>query len=207
MRWPAALAAACAAALSGAPSGAATVRFDDPGAFAAAVAGLGLVRDGFEAPVAGAAQIVLESGVTARNLGGRRCCDDNSVAGGVYNNAVDGDAREASGAVLWSFPAPVIAAGFDYYVPREGALRVAAAGEAWTLHPEGGGAAGFLGLLAEAPFGTLRFSGTGTTSILFDIDDLRFAPAPAPVPVPLPGGLAALAPALLAAAVAGRRRP
>ncbi|MEM1145819.1 MAG: hypothetical protein AAGI88_24865, partial [Pseudomonadota bacterium] len=88
--------------------------FNDESAFDAATSGLLFTTDDFSTDVALGNPIVFESGVISQNVGGAPLrFGNNSIAGGTYNNAVDGKGDFGSLSIVWTFPEPVIAVGWQ----------------------------------------------------------------------------------------------
>ncbi|MEM6934026.1 MAG: VPLPA-CTERM sorting domain-containing protein [Pseudomonadota bacterium] len=174
------------------PAQAVVTFFNDESAFDAATGGLLFTTDDFSTNVAQGNPIMFESGVTSLNVGGAtQFGDANSIAGGVYNNAVDGDGDSGSLSIVWTFPEPVIAVGWQYFnvnpdetnVLVDGTLR--ALSESANFDPEDV----FFGFTTTNPITQITF-GTFSPefSDVFDFDDLQFA-AEQDAVVPLPGAL------------------
>ncbi|GMG81218.1 hypothetical protein LNKW23_04300 [Paralimibaculum aggregatum] len=200
-------AAALAVGLAAGPAGATVTYFNDEAAFDAATAGIGFVLDPFDNGIAAADSITLDSGVVSENMGGSRGSFDNTVTGGIYLNAVDGNGTNASLSVVWTFPIPVTAVGLQYLglfadevsVTVDGSLR--ALRESADGDPEDG----FFGFTTTTPVTSITF--TTQHPALYDtygFDDLAFGAASAEVP--LPAGLPLLLAGLGALGLAARRR-
>ncbi len=79
------------------------------------IAGSVTTTDTFSNNIASAQTITLDSGiVSANSFPPAVAFGDNSVSGGLFFNATDGDAGVASATITWTFPSPVFAFGADF---------------------------------------------------------------------------------------------
>ncbi|MEM7527382.1 MAG: hypothetical protein AAF416_06845 [Pseudomonadota bacterium] len=174
------------------PAQAVVTFFNDESAFDAATSGLLFTTDDFSADVAQANPIVFESGVTSLNVGGAtQLAADNSISGGRYNNAVDGNGNLASLSIVWTFPEPVIAVGWQYFSVESDGLNVLVDGTLRALSESADSDPfnGFFGFTTTNPVTQITFGTFSPTDIdEFNIDDLQFA-AERDAVVPLPGAL------------------
>lgn len=139
---------------------------------------------------------------------------DNSVGGGLFNNATDGDASDASATITWTFPSPVFAFGADFLSTNPGWLNLTGnfdgtGNQTLLVNDSIGGADGFLGIIGNANFSSIVFGNNTTSLDTFHIDSASFASvASVPVAVPEPGmitGLVFLGGGLVVRCLAKRR--
>ncbi|MEL7172158.1 MAG: VPLPA-CTERM sorting domain-containing protein [Pseudomonadota bacterium] len=192
--------------LTAMPAQAVVTFFTDEAAFDTATSGLLFTTDDFSTDVAPADQITFASGVISLNQGGVvRIFEDNSIEGGVYNNAVDGDGGDGGLSILWTFPEPVTAVGFQYFDLTENDVNVSVDGSVRALREGGDPTDGFFGFTTTTPVTEIIFDTFDVQDAdVFDFDDLQFA-GEAQV-VPLPGALPLLLAGLAGLAVVRQRR-
>ncbi len=179
-----------------------------------AIAGSVTTTDTFTNNIASAQTITLDSGIVSANSSPPAVAfGDNSVSGGFFNNSTDGDARDASATITWTFPSPVFAFGADFLSANNGGLNLTGnfdgtGNQTLLVNNSIGGANGFLGIIGNANFSSIVF-GNNTTLDVFDIDSASFASvASVPVAVPEPGmitGLVFLGGGLVVRCLAKRR--
>ncbi|MEM6550132.1 MAG: hypothetical protein AAF713_20655 [Pseudomonadota bacterium] len=183
--------------------------FNDESAFDAATSGLLFTTDDFSTDVAQGNPIVFESGVISQNVGGSPLLfNSNSITAGVYLNGVDGDGSGAALSIVWTFPEPVIAVGWQYEGVGLNDANVLVDGALRALREDGDPASGFFGFITTNPVTQITFDTFAPTGLdLFQFDDLQFA-AQQDAVVPLPGALPLLLAGLagLAFVRGGRRR-
>ena len=180
-----------------------------------AIAGSVTTTDTFSNNIASAQTITLDSGiVSANSFPPAVAFGDNSVSGGLFFNATDGDAGVASATITWTFPSPVFAFGADFIGTAAGRLNLTGnfdgtGNQTLLVNNSIGGANGFLGIIGNANFRSIVF-GTNTNDLdIFQIDSASFASAASvPVAVPEPGmitGLVFLGGGLVVRRLAKRR--
>ncbi|MEM7528445.1 MAG: hypothetical protein AAF416_12290 [Pseudomonadota bacterium] len=183
--------------------------FNDESAFDAATSGLLFTTDDFSTDVAQGNPIAFESGVVSLNRGGEtQFADRNSISSGVYNNGVDGDGSSGPLSVIWTFPEPVIAVGWQYAGLELNETNVLVDGALRALRESGDPQNGFFGFTTTNPVTLIRFDTFASDDLdRFQFDDLQFA-AQQDAVVPLPGALPLLLAGLagLAFVRGGRRR-
>ncbi|MGB5594961.1 MAG: PEP-CTERM sorting domain-containing protein, partial [Crocosphaera sp.] len=139
--------------------------------------------------IALAQSITLDSGIISTNSPPAVGFGDNSVSGGVYNNATDGDGNFGSPTVTWDFPELISAFGADFIGLDDGQLTLTGnfdgtGDQTLTVFTEIGGSDGFLGIVGMANFSSIVF-GNNTNSVdAFDIDNASFATPAESVPEP-----------------------
>ncbi|MEM7527381.1 MAG: hypothetical protein AAF416_06840 [Pseudomonadota bacterium] len=188
------------------PSQAVVTFFNEESAFDAATGGLLFTTDDFSTNVAQDNPIVFESGVTSLNVGAAVLGGaDNSISGGRYNNAIAGGGFIGSLSIVWTFPEPVIAVGWQYFSVNSDGLNVLVDGTLRALRESADSDPfnGFFGFTTTNPVTEITFGTFSPTQLnVFDFDDLQFAAAPAVVP--LPGALPLLLAGLAGLAFAAR---
>jgi hypothetical protein len=180
-----------------------------------AIAGSVTTTDTFTNNIASAQTITLDSGiVSANSFPPAVMFGDNSVGGGLFNNATDGDASDASATITWTFPSPVFAFGADFLSTNPGWLNLTGnfdgtGNQTLLVNDSIGGADGFLGIIGNANFSSIVFGNNTTSLDTFHIDSASFASvASVPVAVPEPGmitGLVFLGGGLVVRCLAKRR--
>lgn len=189
---------------------AAVMTYDNRPDFEAAIAGLVVTEDSFDTPIAAGDIIVLDSGIISENSEPSLQATDNSVVAGRYANtvALGGIAPDE---ITWTFPAPVMAIGFDVFGIVSNGLQISFDNgtglQDYVLADIlGGSGEGFVGILSDAPFSQVVFSTALVPTDGFALDNLVFASAPSEVPLPaaFPFMIAGLA--WLRCAVKKRRR-
>jgi hypothetical protein len=185
-----AVAAGAAFASLGAPAHAYTV-YTNLSNWQAALNAYTITNDSFSNDISSNQTILLDSGITATNSGPAVLpnppFNNNSVAAGVYGNAVQAGSGTASNTVTWAFPDLVVAFGADFISANAGALTLngdfdGLGVQSILVNDTIGGGDGFLGVIGTAPFGTVTFSNATTTVDSFRVDNAAFAPVPGPVP-------------------------
>ncbi|MEO1531369.1 MAG: hypothetical protein AAFU72_04300 [Pseudomonadota bacterium] len=161
--------------------------FNDETAFGAATSGLDFTLEEFTENIAPAPSITFETGVVSTISGGLLI--SNRVIFEIYVNRIDGDGDEAAETIVWTFPEPVVAAGWTYFSTASDTLNVAVDGETRALRdstnndPE----SGFFGFTTTTPQRSISFDTfSDTEAIVFSFDNLQFATG---ATVPLPGAL------------------
>ncbi|GCA78186.1 PEP-CTERM sorting domain-containing protein [Microcystis aeruginosa] len=180
-----------------------------------AIAGSVTTTDTFTNNIASAQTITLDSGiVSANSFPPAVAYGDNSVDGGLFNNATDGDASGASATITWTFPSPVFAFGADFKRTAAGGLNLTGnfdgtGNQTLLVNDSIGGPDGFLGIIGNANFSSIVFGNNTTFFDSFQIDSASFASvASVPVAVPEPGmitGLVFLGGGLVVRCLAKRR--
>ncbi|GEA27622.1 hypothetical protein MiAbW_02189 [Microcystis aeruginosa NIES-4325] len=180
-----------------------------------AIAGSVTTTDTFTNNIASAQTITLDSGIVSANSSPPAVAfGDNSVSGGFFNNATDGDAGNASATITWTFPSPVFAFGADFTSANAGGLNLTGnfdgtGNQTLLVNDSIGGENGFLGIIGNANFSSIVFGNNITTTDTFFIDSASFASvASVPVAVPEPGmitGLVFLGGGLVVRCLAKRR--
>ena len=189
-------------------SHATVIVYTDRTAWEAALTSPTFITDAFDTDIASAPQITFASGVVSTNSGGIHCCGDNSVSGGVFENAVGGPGSTSAHLNTWTLPITATAVGFDITFGSTTIVVSVDDGSGpfvVSLYDLLGGTSGFIGLVSAAGFQSLEFSSAPAGAKLFTIDDLALTDA-APKPVPEPAVVLLLAATLLVRApIAGRR--
>jgi hypothetical protein len=180
-----------------------------------AIAGSVTTTDTFTNNIASAQTITLDSGiVSANSFPPAVMFGDNSVSGGLFNNATDGDGDGASATITWTFPSPVFAFGADFLSTDAGRLNLTGnfdgtGNQTLLVNNSIGGPDGFLGIIGNANFSSIVFGNNITFLDTFQIDSASFASvASVPVAVPEPGmitGLVFLGGGLVVRCLAKRR--
>lgn len=196
-----AAAAVSTTVLAAAPASAVTTFFTDKAAFDAATAGFFFTFDGFDNDIDADDVITLDSGLISTADG--RLLDDNSVSGGVYNNATDGDADFASQTIEWLFPAAVNAVGFDFFDVDASRLTLTVDGKSTSVGLAGSD--GFFGFVSTTLVTDLILGNASNFVDEFDLDNLQFG-AGEIAAVPLPATLPLLMGGFVAMGVARRKR-
>lgn len=170
--------------------------FTSRAAWEAAIAGATITTDPFDNDIAQAQSITLDSGIISTNsdpVG----FDDNSVSGGVYNNATDGNGSTAAETVTWDFPEAIFAYGADFIGVEDGELTLTGnfdgtGDQTLTVSTEIGGANGFLGIVGEATFSSIVFGNNAITDNIFNIDNASFGVQAESQSTPEPSAVIAL---------------
>jgi hypothetical protein len=158
-----------------------------------------ITTDTFSNPIASAQSITLDSGIVSTNSGPitlPNAFNNNSVSGGVYNNATQADNGTASNTITWAFPsANVWAFGADFISANTGRLTLTGnfdgtGDQTILVNDTIGGSDGFLGIVGMAEFSSVVFSNDTTTVDGFSIDNASLATKHT---VPEPSAIMALA--------------
>ncbi|MEB3335588.1 MAG: PEP-CTERM sorting domain-containing protein [Cyanobacteriota bacterium] len=174
----------------GAPVHAYTIYNDLP-TWLVALNAYSITTDSFSNDISSNQSIQLDSGITSTNSGPAVLpnppFNNNSVASGVYGNAVQAGAGTASNTITWAFPGPVVAFGADFLSANVGALTLngdfdGLGVQSILVNDSIGGSNGFLGVIGTAPFSSVSFSNATTTVDSFSMDNASFAPVPGPLP-------------------------
>ncbi len=171
--------------------------FTDRAAWEAAIAGATITTDPFDNNIAQGQSITLDSGIISTNSDPVRF-DDNSVSGGIYLNATDGDGIGGSETITWDFPEPISAFAADFTNVDDGDLTLTGnfdgTGDVTlTVFDEIGGEDGFLGIVGEANFSSIVFGNNTTSADVFQIDNASFATQSTSESVPEPSSIIAVA--------------
>ena len=193
------------------PSPAAVITVSSLADFNTAIGTAPTTGDAFTNAIAGGLSIEFDSGVVSTLSGGfvGNAAQDNQVSGGTFGGEVDGDGVSAPLILTWTFPSPVIAVGIDFAIIGRLDATIAGSGQVFDIFSEGGGRAGFFGLVdTMAPFTQVQFLVfDNSRNDSFTADNLIFAAAPLVLPEPATLALFALGLAGLGLAAFGRRRP
>jgi hypothetical protein len=157
------------------------------------IAGSVTTTDTFSNNIASAQTITLDSGiVSANSFPPAVAFGDNSVSGGLFFNATDGDFIGTAAGRL------NLTGNFD-----------GTGNQTLLVNNSIGGANGFLGIIGNANFSSIVFGNNTNTDDVFQIDSASFASAASvPVAVPEPGmitGLVFLGGGLVVRRLAKRR--
>jgi hypothetical protein len=177
-----------------------------------AIAGSVTTTDTFSNDIASAQAIILDSGIVSVNsfppaVG----FGDNSVSSGVFLNATNTNALDASATITWTFPASVFAFGADFFGTNIGGLNLTGnfdgtGNQSLTVNNTIGAESGFLGIIGSANFSSIVFGNSGSGLDVFSIGDASFASIAAGVPEPgMITGLMFLGGGLVVRSLAKRR--
>ena len=173
-------------------------------AWEAALSGSTIITDTFSNTILSAQSITLDSGIVSTNSIPPilpNAFNNNSVSGGVYNNATQAadPSSTASEAITWAFPSThVFAFGADFFSTNVDGLTLignfdGAGNQTILVNNTIGGPDGFLGVIGMAKFDSIVFSNATTNVDAFSIDNASFAvPEPGTVVLVLVGGLGLL---------------
>ena len=135
----------------------------------------------FSNPIASAQSITLDSGIVSTNSANITLpnppFNNNSVSGGVFNNATQAGNGTASNTITWALPRSVFAFGADFI--DAGANRLTLNGnfdgtgiQSILVNSTIGGGTGFLGVVGTAKFDSIYFGNNITTVDGFSIRPL-----------------------------------
>jgi hypothetical protein len=162
-----------------------------------AITGSVTTTDTFNTNIVPAQSIVLSSGIVSTNSFPPDVTSTNSVSGGRFLNATDGDATASSATVTWTFPSAVRAFGANFFGATAGRLTLTGdfdgtGNQTLPVNSTIGGENGFLGVIGDANFGSIVFGNATNANDNFSIDNASFATVSAPTGVPEPSTVAGL---------------
>lgn len=187
----------------------AAMTFTDRAAWEAAVLAASgtITTDTFSTDIASAQSITLDSGIVSTNSNEitlPNVFNNNSVSGGLYQNAVGAPSWTASTTITWTFPTPgVFAFGAEFLNVNVGGLTLngdfdGTGLQSYILANEIGSSTGFFGVIGTATFGSVTYTQSVNGIDAFRIEDASFAtqpaaavPEPASVTMLVVGGVAA----------------
>jgi hypothetical protein len=162
----------------------------------AALGAYAITTDPMDNVIASAQSITLDSGIVSTNSGPISLPNppfyNNSVDGGIYNNAVQADfgvgVITASNSISWVFPTPVVGFGAFFQSANSGRLNLSGDFDGMGIQtlPVNDtmmASTGFLGIIGTVPFSNVTFGNATDTVDGFGIDSASFAPVPGPLPV------------------------
>ncbi|MEG3437185.1 PEP-CTERM sorting domain-containing protein [Pannus brasiliensis CCIBt3594] len=162
--------------------------YTDRAAWQAAVDALNGVTttDTFSTDIGSAQSILLDSGITSTNspeVTLPNAFNNNSVSGGVYQNAAGG--ATASATITWDFPKSVFAFGADFISANSNGLTLSGNFDGLGIqnilvNNTIGGANGFLGVIGTANFSSIFFSSGNGVVDGFSIQNASFSSTPEP---------------------------
>lgn len=169
-------------------------------AWEAAVNQSTITTDTFSTDISSAQSITLDSGIVSTNSGNISLpnppFNNNSVSGGVFNNATQAGNGTASNTIAWALPRSVFAFGADFI--SAGSDRLTLNGnfdgtgiQSILVNNTIGGGNGFLGIVGTAKFDSIYFGNDLDIVDGFSIDNASIASTPEPsavVAIALVGG-------------------
>jgi hypothetical protein len=152
-------------------------------AWEAAIPGSTIITDTFSNDISSAQSITLDSGIVSTNSIPPtlpNSFQNNSVFGGVFNDATQAGTGTASNTITWAFPGPVFAFGADFFSTNVDRLTLTGnfdgtGDQTFVVNNTMGGPDGFLGLVGLAQFNSVVFGNNSTTVDAFSIDNASFA--------------------------------
>ncbi|WP_332865394.1 hypothetical protein [Pannus brasiliensis] len=157
-----------------------------------------ITTDTFSTNIPAAQTITLTSGiVSANSLPPPVGVEFNTVSGGNYVNATDGDASEGSAAITWTFPGPTFAFGANFSLVNPNSLTLSGnfdgtGNQTLVVYNSLNASSGFLGIIGNANFNSIVFGNASTVLDIFIVDNASFAVGIPPAAVPEPGTVVGL---------------
>ncbi|GBF79655.1 PEP-CTERM sorting domain-containing protein [Aphanothece sacrum] len=158
-----------------------------------------ILTDTFSNDIASAQSITLDSGIVSTNSGPitlPNSFNNNSVSGGVYNNATQAGNGTASNTITWVFPSlKTWAFGADFISVNDGGLTLTGnfdgtGDQTLSVFAEIGGGTGFLGIVGMTKFDSVVFGNNSDIVDGFGIDNASHT---VPEPLTMLGAGAAFA--------------
>jgi|688.fasta_scaffold69590_3 hypothetical protein len=146
----------------------------------------GSVIDTFSNNISSAQSITLDSGIISTNSSDvilpNPPFNNNSVSGGVFNNATQAGSGTASNTITWTLPNTTFAFGADFIGAGTNPDRLALVGnfdgtgdQTFLINSQIGGANGFFGIVGTANFNSVVFTNSQTDVDAFSVDNASVA--------------------------------